>query len=104
MLTPIQLDGRTLGNADLEAEKTIAYEIGLQQEITSTIAVDVTAYYKDFRNLLGLEQINTIDNVTYNRYVNRDYGNTKGITIGFTKSGGIDQRWIELYPGFCQRQ
>ena len=86
-LTRFQLEGRRLGNADLKAEKTIAYEIGLQQGITEDLSVDVTAYYKDFRNLLGIEQLITIDNVTYTRYINRDYGNTKGISVGFTKLG-----------------
>ena len=86
-LTPYQLSGRTLGNADLKAERTIAYEIGLQQGITDELAVDITAFYKDFRNLLGIEQLTTIDLVQYNRYINRDYGYSKGITLGFTKRG-----------------
>ncbi len=86
-LTRYQLEGRTLGNADLEAERTIAYEIGLQQGITDEIAVDVTAYYKDFKNLLGIEQLTTIDLVKYRRFINRDYGFSKGITLGFTKRG-----------------
>jgi outer membrane receptor protein involved in Fe transport len=86
-LTRFQLDGRRLGNANLEAERTIAYEIGLQQGVTDDIAVDVTAYYKDFRNLLGVEQLTTVDLVKYQRYINRDYGYSKGITVGFTKSG-----------------
>lgn len=87
-LTPLQLDGRRLGNADLEAERTIAYEIGLQQALTQDISVDITAYYKDIENLLGIERVTTIDRVAYTRYVNRDYGNSRGLTLGFTKRGG----------------
>ncbi len=87
IMTPLQLNGFLMGNADLEPEKTITYEVGLQQGITRDLAVDVTAYYKDFKNLLGIEQINTIDNISYQRYINRDYGNARGITIGFTKNG-----------------
>lgn len=86
-LTRFQLEGRRLGNADLEAERTIAYEIGLQQGVTTDISVDVTAYYKDFRNLLGIEQLTTVDLVKYQRYINRDYGYSKGITIDFQKRG-----------------
>jgi len=88
-LTRIQLDGRRLGNANLKPEKTIAYEIGVQQEIGMGVAVDVTAYYKDFRNLLGIEQITTIDAVGYTRFINRDYGNTKGISLSLTKNTGF---------------
>ena len=87
-VTPIQLEGRRLGNADLEPERTVAYEIGLQQSLTDAIGLDVTAYYKDFKNLLGIEQVKTLDGVEYTRYVNRDYGVAKGITIDITKRTG----------------
>jgi len=56
----------------------------------------LTIFYKDIRNLLGIEQITTQDQITYRRYVNRDYGNSKGITLAIEKlrsgliSGGID--------------
>jgi outer membrane receptor for ferrienterochelin and colicin len=74
------------GNANLKSQKTVAYEIGLQQQLTYDIALDVTAYYKDIRNLLGTE-INTIatgeehSGIDYGRYVNRDYGQVKGFTL-----------------------
>ncbi len=88
VLTALQLEGVTLGNADLEPERTISYEIGLQQEIIPGLGVDVTAYYKDFRNLLGVERITTIDAVGYQRFINRDYGYAKGITVSIRKSMG----------------
>lgn len=87
VLTPIQLDDRLLGNADLDPEKTIQYELGLQQQITPGLTIDVTAYYKDFRNLLGIEYATTVDNVRYRRFINRDYGNSKGITVGLRSYG-----------------
>lgn len=88
VLTAIQLDGRTLGNANLDPEKTIQYELGLQQQIVPGLSIDVSAYYKDIRNLLGVEYLTTVDNVRYLRYINRDYGNGKGITIGLRAFGG----------------
>ena len=87
-MTKLQLEGKRLGNADLKAEKTVAYEIGLQQQLTPAIVADITAYYKDIRNLLGIEQITTLDAVSYTRFINRDYGYTKGITLGISKTGG----------------
>jgi outer membrane receptor protein involved in Fe transport len=89
VMNKFQLEGRTLGNTNLKPEKTVAYEIGIQQGITQTIAVDITAYYKDFKNLLGIERVTTIDAVGYDRYINRDYGNTKGVSIAVTKRGGL---------------
>ena len=100
-MTRYQLEGRRLGNADLEPERTIAYEIGLQQGITSTIGVDVTAYYKDFKNLLGIEQLTTVDGVTYTRYINRDYGYSKGITVNLTKHSGFVTGGINYTMAFA---
>ena len=87
VLTPLQLDGMTLGNADLEPERTIQYELGLQQQIFAGITADVSVYYKDMSNLLGVESLTTIDNVRFLRYINRDYGNSKGITVGINAFG-----------------
>ncbi|MFZ0389566.1 MAG: TonB-dependent receptor, partial [Calditrichia bacterium] len=96
-----QLDGRLLGNANLDPERTIAYEIGLQQGVTGSIAVDVTAYYKDFRNLLGIEPKTTVDRVTYYRYINRDYGYSKGLTIDVTKRSGLVNGGINYTLAFA---
>ncbi|MCK5456746.1 MAG: hypothetical protein KAI45_06425, partial [Melioribacteraceae bacterium] len=38
-------------------------------------------------NLLGVEYLTTIDNVRFLRYINRDYGNSKGITVGINAFG-----------------
>ena len=90
------LDDIEVGETNLDPEKTISYEIGLQQQVSDDFSVDLTIFYKDMRNLLGVEQITTADVITYRRYVNRDYGNTKGITLAIEKlrtgliSGGID--------------
>lgn len=78
------------GNADLQPQKTVGYEIGLQQQIGEMIALDITVYYKDIRNLLGTE-INTIavgeehSSIQYGRYINRDYGQVKGLTLMFER-------------------
>lgn len=71
-----------MGNADLEPQRTISYEIGLQQELSNRLALYVTGYYKDIRNLLGTDIHETfIAGNQYALYVNRDYGNVKGINV-----------------------
>jgi len=47
--------GNTIGNADLEPQQTIMYEIGLQQALTDELGITITGYYKDIRNLLASE-------------------------------------------------
>lgn len=73
------------GNANLNPEKTITYEVGLQQQLSETIAFNVTGFFKDVRDLLALQQIRISSNQIYQKYVNKDYGNIKGITFAFTK-------------------
>ncbi len=75
----------TYGNANLNPEKTVTYEMGLQQQLSETIAFNVTGFYKDVRDLLALQRIRISTSVTYDKYVNKDYGNIKGITFSFMK-------------------
>lgn len=70
-----------MGNANLKSEQTVNYEVGLQQTLGSAVSFDLTVFYKDIRNLLSQEIINTEDKKVYARYINRDYGNVKGITF-----------------------
>jgi len=73
------------GNANLDPEKTVTYELGLQQQLTQTLAFNITGFYKDVRDLLAIEQIRISSNSIYQKYVNKDYGNIKGITFSLTK-------------------
>jgi outer membrane receptor protein involved in Fe transport len=73
------------GNADLNPEKTVTYELGLQQQLFEDLAFNVTGFYKDVRDLLALQQIRISEDETYFKYVNKDYSNVKGITLSLTK-------------------
>ncbi|NWF90606.1 MAG: TonB-dependent receptor [Ignavibacteriaceae bacterium] len=77
--------GNTIGNADLEAQQTIMYEIGLQQELTKDIGFTLTGYYKDIRNLLATEVHIKNEFRKFSKLINKDYGAVKGITISFNK-------------------
>ncbi len=73
------------GNADLKPEKTVTYELGLQQQLMEDLALHVTGYYKDVRDLLSSQQIRIDENSTYYKYVNKDYANIKGIIVSVAK-------------------
>ena len=84
----------TVGNADLEPEQTINAEIGLQQQLTDDISLDVTAYIRDTRNLAGTraDQITIFGgSATYSKVVNSDFAYTRGLVFSFNKrfSGGL---------------
>ncbi|MEW6511439.1 MAG: TonB-dependent receptor [Bacteroidota bacterium] len=76
---------QVFGNPNLNPEKTITYEIGLQQQFTDKIAMNVTGFYKDVRDLLALQQIRVSGEETYLMYVNKDYANIRGITLSLSK-------------------
>jgi outer membrane receptor protein involved in Fe transport len=77
----------TYGNSDLNAEKTVQYEIGLQQQLSDVLSLDVTGFYKDTRDwVTSSPQIYVGESAdgsaySYSTYVNQDYANTRGITL-----------------------
>lgn len=73
------------GNPDLDAEKTVMYEIGLQQVLFDNLALNLTVYYRDIRNWLGMEIVNTYEGFKYARFINRDYANVRGFIITLDK-------------------
>jgi outer membrane receptor for ferrienterochelin and colicin len=76
------------GNADLKPQKTVMYEIGLQQQLSPDIGIDVTLFYRDIRDWIGT---GTVRIHTYQEgrdvifYENKDYSNVRGVTLRFEK-------------------
>ncbi|MFA7228443.1 MAG: TonB-dependent receptor [Melioribacteraceae bacterium] len=76
------------GNADLNPQKTVKGEIGIQQQIGDDIAVDVTMFFEDFRNLTGTQSEEIVvfgGAATYSRFANSDFGFSKGVIAKFSK-------------------
>jgi outer membrane receptor protein involved in Fe transport len=83
-----------VGNPDLEPEQTTSGELGLQQQLTDDIAIDITGYFRDIRNLAGtLNQFMYVfgGSKIYSQYVNADYGFIRGVVLSINKrfGGGI---------------
>lgn len=74
-----------IGNPELKAQKTVKYELGLQQILFPNISADITVYYSDIRNLLGMEILETYEGFLFGRFINRDYGNVKGLILTLEK-------------------
>ena len=71
-----------IGNADLEPQRSTMYELGLQQQLSENVFVDLTAFYRDVRHLLGTRLYATyIAGQDYGRYYNIDYGGVRGVTL-----------------------
>lgn len=83
-------NGVPTGNADLKPQQTINGEIGLQQQLTDDLGMDVTAYLRDVRNLIGTraDQIpigGGFASRTYTKYVNSDFGFIRGFIVSLDK-------------------
>lgn len=79
--------GNYVGNPDLEPEKTVSYDFGLEHLITNTIKVSVTGYYKDITNLIDWYKYvgRSLQGKELNVYTNADFGNVKGLEFAFIK-------------------
>ncbi len=83
-----------VGNADLKPEMTINGEVGLQQQLTEDISMDITGYFRDIRDLSGTRADEIVlfgGSASYNKYVNSDFGFIRGIIFSLNKrfSGGL---------------
>jgi outer membrane receptor protein involved in Fe transport len=76
-----------LGNANLKPQRTTQYEIGLQQQLSDDIGLDVSVFYRDVRDWVGTTPMIATYNpaVKYMQYTNKDYENVRGFTVKLEK-------------------
>ncbi len=77
-----------MGNPLVKPQKTIQYETGLWQELSSTMSLEVAVYYRDIYDLLGTQTIMTYNAIHYGLYSNKDYGNARGLELKYDYSLG----------------
>lgn len=75
------------GNPDLKPQKTTMYELGLKQQFTDNLAIDVTGFYRDIRDWISTTApVNAfLSGVRYVRNTNRDLANVLGVTLAVTR-------------------
>ncbi len=75
----------SFGNANVNPERSIQYELGLQQQLTEDFKFDLTGYYKDVRDYIYTQTVFTNNAREYRVLTNLSYANVKGMTLSFTK-------------------
>lgn len=88
----------TFGNANVEPQKSVQYEIGLQQQLAEDLKIDVTGFYKDVSNYIYTQNIFTETGREYRLLTNLAYANSRGVTISLFKRrspGGLLQASID---------
>jgi outer membrane receptor protein involved in Fe transport len=76
------------GNSNLKAQQTISGEVGVQQAFTDDVTIDLTAFFRDIRNLAGTraDEIRLPGgSSSYSQFVNSDFGFVQGIVLTVTK-------------------
>jgi hypothetical protein len=89
------------GNANLNAERTVMYELGLQQQLSSRLLLQITGFSRDIRDWIGTGfPVDTYRGLTYYSYVNKDHAVAKGLTL--SASYNISDFYFNLDYTFMQ--
>lgn len=87
----------SFGNANIKPERTLSFEVGLQQGLTEDIGLELTIFSKDIRNLTGAEFGRATDGQNITRFINLDYGTIKGSTFSLYQRGRGPLSWTLDY-------
>ena len=81
----------TYGDPNLEPERSIQYEMGLQQQLGDDFKFELAIYYKDVNNLLQTRQVlaGTVGDRVFNILTNVAYANVRGFTFSLLKRRAI---------------
>ena len=96
-----------LGNPSLEMPRTVAYEVGYDQNLFDEILLHVVGYYKDVTDQAGLVGYHNRDySVSYETYQNKNYQDIKGFEIRAEKQygrflwGWLNYNYVLVKSGF----
>lgn len=73
----------TMGNPQINAQKTIQYEVGLWQELNEEMSLEVALFYRDIYDLQSAKVITTFNQIRYGLYSNKDYANARGLEVKY---------------------
>jgi outer membrane receptor protein involved in Fe transport len=73
-----------VGNILIKPEKTVLYELGIENQFSDDVVFGFTAYFKDIFDLNQVREVIAIP-YSYYQYKNVDYGNVKGFEINLQK-------------------
>jgi hypothetical protein len=97
----------TLANPNLPLPKTVAYELGYEQNLFDEFLLRVAGYYKDVSNQSGVSirsstnglvsYVSRDNQVNYDRYEANNYQDVRGFELTLTKNRG---NWIQGFINY----
>ena len=84
--TAAEFRGRasTMGNPNMSAEKTIAYELGFDAQLSEFFKFDLTMFYKDVFDLSGTKMVYALP-IPYSMFYNVSYARVQGFEATMIK-------------------
>jgi len=81
-----------VGNPNLNPETTVAYELGIRNQLSGNDVLTVTAFYKDIFDYITQKRVLRLSRLGgaqfYDTYLNSDYGRVRGIEVEYKKRIG----------------
>lgn len=104
-LTTFVVNGSTipwaLGNRALKPQKTVSYEIGIERNFADVYLLSLTAYYKDYTNVIKQVSVQMPDGAgVYQMDANGPYGDGSGFEVYLRK---LPSDFIWGYANFTTR-
>jgi outer membrane receptor protein involved in Fe transport len=75
--------GITLTNPNIKAEKTIDYQLGYKQKVSSASAISLSAFYREVRDQIQQVNVRNAYPIDYTSFQNQDFGTVKGMTFDY---------------------
>ena len=83
---------QSFGNPNLDAETTVAYELGIKNQFSTNDVLTVTAYYKDIFDYVRTRTAKITSarfaTQSFTTYANLDYAKSRGVEIEYKKRIG----------------
>jgi len=76
--------GLAVHNPDINPEKSVTFEAGVQTLLTKNMSINVTAFYREMADLIGIMYIMDAKS-PYRMFDNQEFGQSKGFEFTFNK-------------------
>lgn len=90
--TNAQSSFQSFGNPNLDAETTVAYELGIKNQFSTNDVLTLTAYYKDIFDYVRTRTAKVTSarfaTQSFTTYANLDYAKSRGIEVEYKKRIG----------------
>ncbi|MCD6374633.1 MAG: carboxypeptidase-like regulatory domain-containing protein [Caldisericaceae bacterium] len=97
----------TLGNPNLKTPRTVAYELGYDQDLFNQILVHIAGYYKDVTNQVAQVRYHgKFGDVDYISFSNQNYADIYGFEVRVEKKYGrflyawLNYNWVKTKSGY----